>query len=330
MFLSLLYGTQVFSFAAIPAVCRLCLYVYKQKILFSCFELEKSIEETPNVNNEVVTKNVLLLIAADSVYKSDKTDFVYYEQAFQKNVNEIMRKFFHTSPTTTVLKSFHLPKNLLENLQNHVIEISGKNVRVKSKIAHDEKSWRAKIVNSVAMSTTALLLPKQSNYQEILSQMGNALDDCVENLRTHFGHYVELEISVVCDNLGSILFHDLLTRFSSPYHGSKSTIADLGFRISNAYYLGSSLGYLLSVYGVGDKSKLTFPLYNLFFAEDNCAARLEPVLLCHSENEDGDNSTSNSMLPFKLTSYRDLNYYVGDHRQRKLDVFPGASLPLYC
>ena len=39
LFLSLLYGTQVYSFAAIPAICRLCLHGgarYSNRFLIEC------------------------------------------------------------------------------------------------------------------------------------------------------------------------------------------------------------------------------------------------------------------------------------------------------
>ena len=177
--------------------------------------------------------------------------------------------------------------------------------------------------HTVAMSTAALFMPKQPSYSQSVEEVSTDIERYIKNLKSEIGDYVDFEVSVICDNLASVLFHDILTGFSPASKVNQKmpniSVCD-AFPISNVYYLGSSLGFVLSFYGRGNQSRLTFPLYNLFFAEDSCSARLEPILIGQNEQLTDDSRD----LPFKLTSYQDL-FKRGSERHRKLDVFPGKN-----
>lgn len=167
------------------------------------------------------------------------------------------------------------------------------------------------------MANAALLLTRQPKYTLALSKLLSDLNNLISDIKLNLEAQQKFRVTIVCDNMGSVLFHDLLVNFTN--HECES----LEFEPDWVFYLGSSLGYVLSFY----RHPIWPPeivLHNLFFKEDASATRLEHLLLLDERAEE-DSNPPRTLAPFKLPAFQDIARKLQFNEET--DLFPGM---LFC
>lgn len=281
-------------------------------------------------SSEGASKNVVFLLAGDCLFRRDKTNFSDYQQSFQENISKISQRFFQNSLSSTIVKSVLIQNSLIEELRGALndisceggVETSERTERfytVNDSETHNSSS--ASFGSRVPLTTAALFITRQANYSKALQALCSELNDMAADLQQQFGDHTELDFSVVCDNLASVLFHDLVANFSVGTNANTKTSSSnlpsnvvtpkLNFDLLHVYYLGSSLGFVLSFFNAKNNQSFDFRLYNIFFAEDGNASRVEPVLSANTFSD----------KPFKLAAFQDL-FRRGSERTQKIDIFP--------